>query len=204
MGRHNRKHARNRGRKFLLRLVLRGLVTAVACIGVAWPAPSQVALGQAADESKVKAAFVYHFAKFTDWPAEAFTGADETVVLCVVGSHDYGDAFDSVAGKAVGGRAVEVKYVRSYKPNEQCHVVFVAKSERTKVERIVAQSQEWHALTVSDIEGFTDRCGMIGLVRLNDRLAFEINQAAAETAGLKLSSKLLNLAKRLVEGQCKP
>ena len=163
-------------------------------------APSLAAPAQEANEQSLKVAFIYNFAKFTTWPDSVFAGPGAPITFCVIGKHEFGEAFDSVQGKSVAGRTVIVKYLTSYRNKDQCQVVYVAPSERPRLPKIVSTSKEIHALTVSDIEGFGESCGIIRMVRgSDDRIGFEINVKAAEESGLKLSSKLLNLAKRRVE-----
>jgi hypothetical protein len=163
-------------------------------------APSMAVPAQVANEQLLKVAFIYNFAKFTTWPDSVFADPKAPITFCVVGKHEFGEAFDSVRGKSVGGRTVIVKYLTSYRDKDQCQVVYVAPSEKPRLPKIVSTSKEAHALTVSDIDGFGESCGIIRMVRgSDDRIAFEINVKAAEESGLKLSSKLLNLAKRRVE-----
>ncbi len=162
-------------------------------------APSFAVPAQEASEQSLKVAFIYNFAKFTTWPDSVFADPGTPVTLCVVGKHEFGDAFEKVQGKSVGGRAVVVKYLVSYKDKDHCQVVYVAPSEEPRLAKIVTTGKEAHALTVSDIDGFAESGGIISMVRGNDdRIGFEINARVAEESGLKLSSKLLNLAKRLV------
>jgi hypothetical protein len=160
--------------------------------------PSVAVPAQEANEQLVKVAFIYNFAKFTTWPDSVFTDAGAPVTLCVVGKHEFGDAFDSVQGKSVGGRTVIVKYLNVYRNKDDCQVVYVAPSEKARLARIVSTGKETHALTVSDMDGFTESGGIIRMMRgADDHIGFEINARAAEESGLKLSSKLLSLAKRL-------
>jgi hypothetical protein len=163
-------------------------------------APSTAVPAQEANEQLLKVAFIYNFAKFTTWPDSVFADSKAPITFCVIGKHDFGTAFDSVQGKSVGGRTVIVKYLSSYRDKDECQVVYVAPSEKSRLPKIVSTSKEIHALTVSDIDGFGESCGIIRMVRgSDDRIGFEINVKAAEESGLKLSSKLLNLAKRQVE-----
>jgi len=173
---------------------------AVAVAAAMIAAPSMAVPAQEANEQLLKVAFIYNFAKFTTWPDSVFADPKAPITFCVVGKHEFGEAFDSVQGKSVGGRTVIVKYLTSYRNKDQCQVVYVAPSEKPRLPKIVSTSKEIHALTVSDIDGFGESCGIIRMVRgSDDRIAFEINVKAAEASGLKLSSKLLNLAKRRVE-----
>ncbi|MGH6960563.1 MAG: YfiR family protein, partial [Dongiaceae bacterium] len=174
--------ARGNGRKGPVRRLchaagrLLGGLAALALLAVpAMPAPAQEA-----NEYLVKAAFVYNFAKFTTWPAGAFADPAAPVSLCVVGKHDFGEAFDSVQGKSVGGRSVVVKYLNKLSNKDDCQVVYIAGSEESRLPRLVTASKSLHALTISEIEGFIDSGGMIRLMRDNNRIGFEINPKAAE------------------------
>lgn len=175
-------------------------LAAMLVAGAMVVAPSTAVPAQEANEQLLKVAFIYNFAKFTTWPDSVFADPKAPITFCVIGKHDFGTAFDSVQGKSVGGRTVIVKYLSSYRDKDECQVVYVAPSEKSRLPKIVSTSKEIHALTVSDIDGFGESCGIIRMVRgSDDRIGFEINVKAAEESGLKLSSKLLNLAKRQVE-----
>jgi len=177
----------------------RRLLAAVVAGGLI-ASPSIAVPAQEANEQLLKVAFIYNFAKFTTWPDSVFADPAAPITFCVVGKHEFGNAFDSVQGKSVGGRKVVVKYLSAYRDKDDCQVVYVAPSEKPRLPKIVSTSKEVHALTVSDIDGFGESCGIIRMVRgADDRIGFEINVKAAEQSGLKLSSKLLNLAKRQVE-----
>ena len=177
---------------------LHGRCVAAAVAVAMLAAPSVAAPAQEANEQLVKVAFIYNFAKFTTWPDSAFADAGAPVSLCVVGKHDFGDAFESVQGKSVGGRTVIVKYLSAYRDKDVCQIVYVAPSEKARLARIVSTGKETHALTVSDMDGFAEGGGIIRMVRgADDRIGFEINAKAAEESGIKLSSRLLSLAKKL-------
>jgi hypothetical protein len=179
---------------------LRRRLTALVAAAVMVVTPSIAVPAQEANEQLLKVAFIYNFAKFTTWPDAVFADSKTPITFCVVGKHEFGTAFDSVQGKSVGGRTVVVKYLSSYRSKDDCQLVYVAPSEKSRLPKIVSTSKEIHALTVSDIDGFGESCGIIQMVRgSDDRIGFEINVKAAEQSGLKLSSKLLNLAKRQVE-----
>jgi len=161
--------------------------------------PSVAVPAQEVSEQALKVAFIYNFAKFTTWPASAFADPNAPVTMCVVGKHDFGEAFQSIEGKSVGGRAVVVKYLNSYRTKDQCQIIYVAPSEKPRLAKIVDAAKEAHALVVSDTDGFVDGGTIINMVRRrDDHIGFEINARMAGESGLKLSSKLLNLAERVV------
>jgi hypothetical protein len=178
---------------------LRRFGVAVAAALALVVVPSVAVPAQEASEQALKVAFIYNFAKFTTWPASAFADPEAPVTVCVVGKHGFGDAFQSIEGKSVGGRSVAVKYLGSYKAKDQCQVIYVASSEKARLPKIVSAAKEAHALVVSDTDGFVDGGTIINMVRRgDDHIGFEINARVAGESGLKLSSKLLNLAERVV------
>jgi len=148
-----------------------------------------------APEYKVKAAFLYNFAKLTEWPTNAFADTNAAFVIGIVGK----DPFDSqleevVRGKTIGGRAIAITRLASADEAKACQLLFVSRSENGRVPAMLAGLAGQPILTVGDAPDFARRGGIIGLVEVRDEIHFEINRATAAQAGLKLSSKLLRLA----------
>lgn len=148
-------------------------------------------------EYEIKAAFLYNFARFVDWPATR-ASAGEAVSLCVLGEDPFGRAIDALAGKPVHERTLRIRRPASVGEAMGCDIVFVSFSEARRVQGVLeALSGTSGVLLVSDIEGFARRGGTIELYREGNRIRFLINVAAAREAGLALSSKLLRVAKVL-------
>jgi len=146
-------------------------------------------------EYRIKAAFLYNFAKFTEWPAGSFADPQAPLRICVYGDDPFGDALESIAGKTVRGRPVEVDRLDALSAGEPCHLLFISESEAPNLPRILAALQRRPVLTVADIPGFAGAGGIINLkVNKEDKIRFEINVAKARLAGLRLSAKLLSLA----------
>ena len=151
---------------------------------------------QSAGEYQVKAAFLYNFAKFVEWPQNSFSDASAPLRICVFGRDPFGQELrDLVSAKTVQGRKFEVDQVVDLQQARLCHVLFIASSEKTAVKRILEGLRGASVLTVGDTKGFAEQGGMINFVLENDRVQFEVNSKAAEQAGLKISSKLLSVAK---------
>jgi hypothetical protein len=149
----------------------------------------------ASREYQLKAAFIFNFAQFVEWPAETFAGPDAPLVIGVVGSNPFGDVLEqAVAGKKVGGRSIVVRYFRSAHAMERCHVLFVSGSERDAMGHLVERCARESTLTVGDFEGFTFARGMIRFVTQDNRLRFEVNLDSMNRAQLRASAKLLKLA----------
>jgi hypothetical protein len=148
---------------------------------------------QVAGEYEVKAALLYKFASFVEWPPE--TSGSE-LCIGVVGQDPFGVILDQVVkGKSINGRGFILKRLKFGEDPAGCHILFVSASERAKLRPILDRLEAAGVLTVSDIPGFCRAGGMIGLEMSDQRVRFEINPDAAERGRLKLSSKLLSLAR---------
>ncbi len=145
-------------------------------------------------EVGLKGAFLFNFARFTEWPSDSLP-ADSTVSACVLGDPAVGDAFArQVKGKQLGGRAVAVTIVDSDSPLPVCHLLYLSGVSRARVGAIVSSLRESPVLTVSDGEEFTKRGGIIQFFVESGKMRFRINARSAKRARLLLSSKLLALA----------
>ena len=151
---------------------------------------------EAASEYEVKAAFLYNFAKFVDWPSDAFKSGSP-FVIGVVGDDPFGSDLDTtVSGKTVDNRRIEVRRFRRVGDVQSCHILFVCRSEKSRVDKILERVSGSRTLTVGDMGQFLQRGGMINFIIEDQKVRFEINSNSAERAGLKISSKLLQLARR--------
>jgi hypothetical protein len=154
-----------------------------------------VAQAQNAEEYQVKAAFLYNFAKFVEWPAQAFKGPTDPTVICVLGQNPFGHALEeAVAGKTVAGRGIVTREVSDVKQAGSCQILFIGASERKRWSAILEGIKGGCILTVGESEEFAAKGGIIGLKLEDGKVRFEINVDAAEHAKLRISSKLLSLA----------
>ena len=150
-------------------------------------------------EYRLKAAYLYNFAKFIEWPADAQGRSALPLTICVLGKSPIADTLDVVAGKTVHNRRIDICYLDRIEDMKACDVLFIGTSESARLVGILAQVGERSILTVSDIKGFALTGGMIGFVFVNDKLRFEINQRASQNSGLRISAKLLKLAAKVLE-----
>jgi hypothetical protein len=155
------------------------------------------ALASAADgllEYKVKAAFLLNFTKFIEWPAAAFESQDSPIAICILGDDAFGTTLDqAVGGEVVNGRRVVVQRIKRAPAPKTCQVLFWSRPEKDVLKTLPALGPG--VLTVGEGEHFVREGGMITFVIENRRVRFDINQTVAENAGLKLSSKLLGVAR---------
>jgi hypothetical protein len=145
-------------------------------------------------EYEVKAAFLFNFARFTQWPASAF-GHEDAVRLCVLGRDPFGRDLDKLEGKTVEERPVLVRRLSHAPEARHCQIVFISHSQRAEIRAALEVLKGASVLTVGEAPDFLEMGGMVRLLLEGDRVRFEINLGAAEGAHLKLSSKLLSLAK---------
>jgi hypothetical protein len=178
--------------------ILVGLFALAACAQV----PPVAALAeQPSREYQVKAAFVYNFAQFTEWPASAFESPDAPIVVTVLGNNLYGNAIEQVTGgKKVGGREIAVRYAPNAAAVGRTHVLVVCPSENGRARGTVSAVGKDPVLTVGEGDDFAAVGGVVRLFAEDNKLRFEINPAAARRAGLKMSAKLLQLARIYREG----
>jgi hypothetical protein len=149
-----------------------------------------------APEPQVKAAFLYNFAQLATWPTNAFAGSNSPIVIGVLGKDTLKEELDRLNGLKAGGHIVRVARYIDVANATNCHVLFISDSERRKFDAIFDALRHAPILTVGDSRGFSTR-GMIELIRAGDGFDFRINLEAANTAGLRLSSRLTRLDRRL-------
>jgi hypothetical protein len=165
----------------------------LACVALAASVHGATVGTSRANEYRVKAAILYNIARFIDWPAAAFATGSSPVVVCVVGVDPFGSTLEeTLQGRTVRGRPVTIS--RSHNLIPGCHVVFIAYSEQKRIDDIVGQLGTMPVLSISEIDRFTDRGGIIGLTTEGDRVQFEINASAADRAKLTVSARLLAAA----------
>src|SRR6267142_296706 len=159
----------------MLKIFIRGCSSAFRIkIGPRWKGPAILAIAgfvatitqaQTATEYQVKAAFLFNFAKFVDWPAEAFPGADSPLQICVLGQDPFGHEFqDVIADKTINGRRIEVIHPSGVPQARACHIIFVSSSEKRQMRAILRGLQGPSILTVADTEGFAGMGGIINFV----------------------------------------
>lgn len=146
-------------------------------------------------EYAVKAAFLYNFAKFVQWPAASFFDDQTPLNVCILGEDPFGAAMQTIQNKTVRGRKLVVHRYRQSEDLEKCHLLFICRSEKEMLSDVLEALRNCSVLTVSDMDAFAERGGVIHFIQVDNKLRFEINLDAAERAALKISSRLLKLAR---------
>jgi hypothetical protein len=158
----------------------------VPCLRAQQPKPS---------EFQVKAAYLYNFGRFVEWPAEGAPDKGGSFQICVLGMDPFGQTLDAtLASETIGGKSVMAKRISKPQDVDGCRIVFISSSEESHLKDVLAALEKTSVLTVSDIPGFSQRGGMIGFLLDGNRVRFDVNLAIAKEAGLTLSSELLKVA----------
>jgi hypothetical protein len=163
---------------------------AVALLWFGLPADSQELT-----EYRIKAAFLYNFAVFTEWPAD--TG--RSINLCILGMDPFGTELDTLQGKPVGDRLLAVQRKAEGESLAGCHIVVIAPSAMPGLARVLEGLRGDEVLTVADSPGAARRGVALNMLVVQNRVAFEANLPVARAAGLNLSSKLLRLATEVIQ-----
>lgn len=156
-------------------------------------------------EHEVKAAFLYNFMRFTDWPAEKIDDVNKPMVVYVVGDYPPCKTFTDVRNKRLNNKPVEVRIYNSFEqiedPNilRSSHVLLICDSEKKHAVEILNIVKNSNVITVGESEKFLDKGGVINFISSRQKVRFEINITAAEKSQLKIRSKLLKLAHRVVK-----
>ena len=157
------------------------------------------ALAQQASESSVKAALVYKFASYVEWPAEAFTSPETPLAICAIGADDVvADLEPLVRGRMVNNRPFALRRLKEGEGIGGCHVVYVGRREAIRINAIARAARSQSALLVSDAERGLENGSVINFVPVEDRIGFEVSIDAAERSNLRISSRMLTVARRVV------
>jgi len=148
---------------------------------------------QSVDEYQVKAAFLYNFAKFVEWPPHK--GPDDSFVICVLGRSPFGPLLEqAVRGKQIEGRALIVREISEVRDASGCQILYVPASENKRIPAILDKLKTDAVLTVGETQTFAADGGVINLKVEGGKVHLEVNMCAAERVKLHISSKLLSLA----------
>jgi hypothetical protein len=153
-------------------------------------------LAQSINEYQVKAAYLFNFAKFIQWPPEAFASDQAPLFLCIVGEDPFGQPLDGIVqGKTINGHTLIVRRITNLDDLKTCQIVFIGSGDKKRLSELLRRLKGSNALAVGESRDFTGMGGGIQFYLENDRIRFSINVDALQRAHLTASSKLLALAK---------
>jgi hypothetical protein len=153
----------------------------------------------AGEEYRVKAAFIFHFAQLVDWPPDTAADTDNSLFLCTLGEDPFQGMLEgTVAGKVIGNRVMRIRHLGQAQDLQTCQILFIGRAQSKRIPQLVAGLRNAPILTVGETAGFLDEGGMIRFLLEQNKVRFEINVQAAESARLKIGSRLLSLAEHVV------
>ncbi|VAW59230.1 hypothetical protein MNBD_GAMMA08-631 [hydrothermal vent metagenome] len=152
-----------------------------------------IAQYQTEEERLFKAAFIYNFAKFTSWP-KSYQNKNNKLTLCTLGKNELTNDLKRLGGKTVKGRQVVIKEIEKKYPVENCQMLYIANVGKNNYINVIKKLKHKPVLTISDLNGFAKKGGVIQFYRKQGKTRLIINLNVARQAGLKISSRLLILA----------
>jgi hypothetical protein len=159
------------------------------------------AYAQRIDEYQVKAAFLYNFARFVEWPEQSFKTDKDPMRICVIGQDTLDKSLEqTVNGRTVLGRPFVITDISDIRQTADCQMLFVGSSEQKRLKAILAAIRSPGILTVGEADDFASQGGIVNFKVDAGRVRFEINVDAAARAKLRISSKVLNLAQIVTPG----
>jgi hypothetical protein len=144
-------------------------------------------------EYDIKAAFLYNFTQFTEWPA----ASEKAVRLCIFGSNPFGSKLEDLVQKTTNNRKLSVQHLGNLNNIDNCQVLFISELERTSPQELLAATGKSPILTISDDKSLFESGMMVGLFVDRNRIVFDINYTSIRNANLSMSSKVLNLARKV-------
>lgn len=183
--------------------LLRWVSVLLAAAMLAVPSAGLLAQAVSLTPNQHKALYLYNFAKYTEWPKEAFANDDAPFVLGILGKSPFGKDIGVLDNKTVKGRKLEVRYFVNVEDVKDCQLLFIASSETNKLAQILKTLEKTNVLTIAEADGFLQVSGMINLLTEKKNantqtVSFEINLSAANRANLKLDAQLLKLARNVL------
>lgn len=178
-------------------MCLRGTGLRVALAALFWLLSAIPSLQgqQKPSEYQVKAAYLYNFGRFVEWPPKVTASKSDPFTVCILGQDPFGSTLDAtLSGATVGGKNVVARRISNPEESVHCQILFLSALEGGKLKRTIEMLEKEPVLTVSDIPQFCQRGGMIQFVLDGNNVRFEVNLTAAQRAGLALSSELLKVA----------
>lgn len=157
-----------------------------------------------ASEYQLKAAFLYNFTRFIDWPSTAFSTPNAPFVIGIIGNDPFGVYMDEIIrGETVSGRPIIIQRYSTLNDIRQCHILYINTKDIKRGKEIISALENRSILTVSDASNFVKWGGVIGFYKEGNKVRLQINVASARAAQIEISSKLLNLARIFDPGQSK-
>ena len=175
-----------------------GLICILTCLG--FPINPHATAQDRNGEYALKAAFLYNFVKFAEWPATSFADDRAPFIICLAGSDPFGPNIKSLEGKLVRDRPLLTKPIHTDGNLIGCHILYISPGELKQTRNILQTLQQSPVLTVCDADACAEAGIMLNMRMVENRVALDLNLGAVQQTQLKLSSQLIKLT-RIVKGQ---
>lgn len=173
-------------------------VVALGLLGIASVLQAQSKV----NENHLKAAFLFHFFELVDWPPEALGADSQPLLLCTLGDDPLGGVLGpAMEGQSVGARPIHLRHLTQPQDFQGCHALFIGRDVRQRITPLLAKLKDGPVLTVGETDDFAKQGGMIGLWMEGEKVRLDINLETARRARLKISSRLLLLARNVIGGR---
>ncbi|MCQ8115878.1 YfiR family protein [Methylomonas rosea] len=149
----------------------------------------------ALEQYTVLAALTLNFARFTQWPEQAFVNSGNNLQVCLVGDNVLLQSFDSISGKAVGDRVIKIINSDKLRNLNQCHILFLSELPNIVLSQVFLDTRQYPVLTIGEEADFIGSGGMVAMVNTDGKIQLHINLSLVKSSGLTISSSLLRLAK---------
>jgi hypothetical protein len=161
---------------------------------------NELAYSQAISEDQVKAAYLFNFAKFVEWPQETFPDATAPIHLCVLNDPTIGSELSQIVkDKHISGRSIVVAQIQNGEQGRSCQILFINSAQNSQIEHILKVLQGASVLTVGEATQFVEQGGIVNFVIQDDQVHFQVNHKAATQSRLRMSARLLSVAKLVIE-----
>ncbi len=175
-------------------MMLARILFMIALVLISLPATAD----EVSREYSIKAAFIYNFTKFIVWPQKDSISDVEFFNVCILGDKSLSSAARTIQGKLVHGSILQIKNIENVGENGTCEIMFIAIANTERLQQALEYIKGMSVLSVGDTSDFVNNGGIIGLFVENNKVKFNINQIAANDNGLKINSRLLELAIRVI------
>jgi hypothetical protein len=153
-----------------------------------------------AKEYRIKAAFLFNFAHYVEWPPDTFKDANSPLTYCTVGEDPFEGVLDeSVNSKSVGTHPLRVQHLKAPENFQGCQIVFIGANEKKRVTAILETLKQAPVLVVGESSHFVQQGGTVGFLSEENTVRFEVNLDAAQRARLNISATLLSVAKTVID-----
>jgi hypothetical protein len=152
-----------------------------------------------AKEYRIKAAFLFNFAQYVEWPPDTFKGANSPLTYCTIGDDPFQGVLDeSLNAKAVGTRPLRVQHLKQAENFQGCQILFIGANEKKRITAVLETLKKSPVLVVGESNHFVQQGGTVGFLSEDNTIRFEVNLDVAQRAGLNISATLLSVAKTVI------